>query len=93
MNDKEIEQIAERHTHNWQTLPEVGDFVTRRLQVKACIKRALEEAASEPSPLTFGDAVKIARGCTDYGGGHHSDGHMEAFQHGIQTVINALEGA
>ena len=43
-------------------------------------------------PLTFDDALRIARGCTDYGGGHHSDGHMEAYQHGIQTVINALEG-
>lgn len=42
---------------------------------------------------TFHDAVRIARGCTDYGGGHHYDGHMEAYQHGIQTVINALESA
>lgn len=45
------------------------------------------------STLTFDDAVRIARGCHDYGGGHHSDGHMKAYQHGIQTVVNALEHA
>jgi len=43
--------------------------------------------------LSFADAVKIARGCHDYGGGHHSDGHMDAYQHGIQTVVQALEAA
>lgn len=43
--------------------------------------------------LSFNDAVRIARGCTDYGGGHRSDGMMDAYQHGIQTVINALEAA
>lgn len=44
--------------------------------------------------LGFGDAVRIARGCLDYGGGHRGDtGHLEIFHHGIQTVINALEAA
>jgi hypothetical protein len=43
--------------------------------------------------LSFEDALNIARGCTDYGGGHHDDGKMDAYQHGIQTVINALEAA
>ena len=44
--------------------------------------------------LTFDDAVRIARGCTDYGGGHRSNPeHYEIYQHGIQTVINALESA
>lgn len=43
--------------------------------------------------LRFHDAVRIARGCLDYGGGHRSDGQMEAYHHGIQTVINALEAA
>ena len=56
-----------------------------------------KENAQQPLPpvsvLGFGDALRIARGCTDYGGGHHTDGHMEAYQHGIQTVINALAGA
>lgn len=51
------------------------------------LARELEMA----SALAFQDAVTVARGCTDYGGGHHNDGHMEAFQHGIQTVITALE--
>lgn len=43
---------------------------------------------SEP---TFRDAVRLARGCKSYGGGHHTDGMMNAYQHGIQTVINVLE--
>lgn len=41
--------------------------------------------------LTFHDAVRVARGCMDYCGGHHNDGHLEAYQHGIDTVIRALE--
>lgn len=44
--------------------------------------------------LEFNDAVRIARGCLDYGGGYrHSDEHLEIFHHGIQTVINSLEAA
>ncbi len=34
--------------------------------------------------------LNVARGCADYGGGHHNDGKMDAFQHGIQTVVRAL---
>jgi len=37
--------------------------------------------------------VRLARGSLDYGGGHRSDGHLEAYHHGIQTVINVLEHA
>ena len=37
--------------------------------------------------------LNIARGCHDYGGGHHGDGMMDAYQHGIQTVVNALTAA
>ena len=44
--------------------------------------------------LGFSDAIRIARGCLDYGGGHRSsEGHLEIYHHGIQTVINALEAA
>ena len=44
--------------------------------------------------LTFDDALRIARGCTDYGGGHRSNPeHYEIYQHGIQTVINSLTAA
>ena len=43
--------------------------------------------------LTFEDALRIARGCTDYGGGHRDTEHYETYQHGIQTVINALTAA
>ena len=44
--------------------------------------------------LGLSDAIRIARGCLDYGGGHRSaEGHLEIYHHGIQTVINALEAA
>jgi uncharacterized protein (DUF433 family) len=47
-----------------------------------------------PEPWTFDDAVRIARGCLDYGGGYRAlDDSLAIFHHGIQTVINALEGA
>ena len=44
--------------------------------------------------LTFEDALRIARGCMDYGGGYRSNPeHYEIYQDGIQTVINALTAA
>lgn len=44
--------------------------------------------------LTFDDALRIARGCTDYGGGYRSNPeHFEIYQNGIKTVINALTAA
>lgn len=55
-------------------------------------------AAAPPPPkvagLTFEDALRIAHGCTDYGGGYRSDPEQyEAYQAGIQTVIAALTSA
>lgn len=44
--------------------------------------------------LKFEDALRIAQGCTDYGGGYRGNSeHYEIYQHGIQTVINALVAA
>lgn len=44
--------------------------------------------------LSFDDAIRIARGCFDYSGGYRSnDGELAIYHHGIQTVINALNGA
>lgn len=44
--------------------------------------------------LTFEDALRIARGCTDYGGGYRGNQeHYEIYQHGINTVITALTAA
>lgn len=56
------------------------------------------ESVSPPmkdcTKLTYDDALRIAKGCFDYGGGYRSnDGELDIFHHGIQTVINALEGA
>lgn len=42
--------------------------------------------------LGFDDAVRIARGCFDYSGGHRGS-ELETYHHGIQTVLNALEAA
>jgi hypothetical protein len=51
-------------------------------------------ANHDPAPLQFADAVRIAKGCTDYGGGYRGDGALlEAYQAGIATVINALRAA
>lgn len=42
-----------------------------------------------PQPKSWTD---YRRGClANYAGGHHSDGHLEAFQHGMETVFNLLE--
>ena len=44
--------------------------------------------------LTFEDALRIANGCTDYGGGYRSNReHYEIYQYGIQIVIAALMSA
>lgn len=49
--------------------------------------RGLESVA-----LRIERLLNVARGCTDYGGGHTGAAY-EAFQHGIQTVVSALEAA
>jgi hypothetical protein len=43
--------------------------------------------------LTFHDALRIACGCTDYGGGHRDPASQEIYQHGISTVVAALTAA
>lgn len=51
---------------------------------------AVEQSVQKPS---FDDALRIARGCTDYGGGYRGGDKFGAYQHGIGTVINALTAA
>ena len=42
--------------------------------------------------MEFEDAIKIAKGCFDYGGGYRAnEKELAIFHHGIQTVVNALE--
>ena len=54
----------------------------------------MECGVGHSAGLTFNDALLIARGCTDYCGGYvYNKEHYEIFQHGIQTVINALTAA
>jgi len=52
----------------------------------------LEEVAIMQN-LTFDDALRIARGCTDYRGGYRDTKEYEAYQNGVRTVISALEAA
>jgi hypothetical protein len=52
----------------------------------------LEQFDATNDRLTFTNALNIARGCQDYSGGYTSDNY-EIYQHGIQTVINALQSA
>lgn len=51
----------------------------------------LRAAAGENTAITQ-RAINLARGCTDYGGGHRG-AEREAFQHGILTVVSVLEAA
>ena len=39
------------------------------------------------------DAITIAKGCLDYGGGYRGTPELEIYHHGIQTVINSLTAA
>ena len=43
--------------------------------------------------LTFEDALKIAKGCLDYGGGYRDEEYCRIYHHGIETVISALTAA
>lgn len=51
-----------------------------------------EEAAPMSDRGTLAHAIRLARGSTDYGGGHRGE-QLEAFQHGIATVVTVLERA
>lgn len=78
---------------------EILDSVMQELLKENCPDIARFNAVSElcnmvNARLSFNDAIAIAKGCFDYGGGYRSsNGELEIFHHGIQTVINALEGA
>ncbi len=63
------------------------------------VKMMLGLLGSDPAPedeekdLPFSDAVILAKGCHDYGGGHHEPKEIQAYHHGIDTVIRVLEEA
>ena len=70
---------------------EDGEYENGNVQFGwACYQAATRAAV--PAGLSFDDAVRLARGCADYRGGHYGDAY-EAFQHGIQTVVNVLVAA
>ena len=75
------ERIANGHPYYSASYGDVCAAVDREMALRADL------AALKARTLN------IARGCHDYGGGHHGDGMMDAYQHGIQTVVNALTAA
>ncbi len=69
---------------------------TRNEELTNHIRQLEQElaAAKKDQALTFDDAIKIAKGCTDYGGGYRSNPYeLEIYHHGMQTVVNCLEAA
>jgi hypothetical protein len=71
----------------------VGGLLLIDREQYAATKKKMEAAGRETDRL-----LNVARGCLDYGGGYRGDSDIEkaqadAFHHGIQTVINTLEGA
>ena len=65
----------------------------RLAEKEAAMLRAELKKTELSNPLTLDDAIAIAKGCKDYGGGHWTDGKIDAYHHGIQTVVQALQGA
>jgi hypothetical protein len=66
----------------------------RACQAAEYLRDRLASLPPEQAALSFDDALRIASGCTDYGGGYRFDDRdMSIYQHGIQTVINALTSA
>lgn len=58
-------------------------------QVASWLERIADAASRQE--LTFRDALTLAKGCRDYGGGWRTDAQAEIYLHGIQTVVNVLE--
>lgn len=57
-------------------------------------QEAGEGCSGATCSASLDDAIAIAKGCLDYGGGYRRDeGLLEAFHDGIQTVVNALTAA
>lgn len=72
----------------------VGGYIEATRLRKYLAETAVSFANVEAPGLQFDDALRIARGCTDYGGGYRGNAEQsEIYQHGIQTVINALTAA
>jgi len=65
--------------------------VARLLSDTEATARAYRDSVIEE---TMQRAIRLARGCKDYGGGYRSDdGQLSAFHHGMDTVVNVLTAA
>lgn len=98
------EIMKEFHEHRKQINPEDTTVSINGIDLGNIIARAKKRLYREhpeyrenvpkksQSELSLDDALCVAKGCFDYSGGHRGD-QLKIFHHGIQTVINALEGA
>lgn len=64
------------------------DLMTEVIILRAKVAQFQKELSLERNYF-----LTLARGCTDYQGGHHDDNAQGIYQHGIQTVINVMESA
>ena len=60
--------------------------------MRGSLRALLDEVERLRARPTWERVLRIANGCTDYGGGHHGADH-EVYQHGIWTVCNVLKNA
>ena len=53
-----------------------------------------EPVSTQPAALTFDDAIRLSKGCFDYGGGYRCDvDKLSIYHHGISTVTTVLDAA
>ena len=81
-----------------QSCQDIGGNWAWKCNLCGEVDESREPEPPQRKPLTddlgFEDALRIALGCKDYGGGYLGNvTNCEIYQHGIQTVINALRAA
>ena len=54
---------------------------------------ATMEESQDGEYVKVDDVLAVIKGCWDYGGGYRGEPGMEAYRHGMQTVLNAMNGA
>lgn len=90
---KEIDKLACDANSLWRSLETLKYSIAREHRIIDVQLKKESVFVEEPaSDLLFADAITLAKGCSDYGGGHMTAATRNAFQHGIQTVVNVLEG-
>lgn len=95
-------RIASREREQWRQHAEAASAIVRQVRTAlglgepgegatmSDVAREMVQAAMAAGLKARRDAVVMARGCTDYGGGYHGQ-EYQAFQDGIGTVVAVLE--